>query len=138
MPELPDYWDVNEVADDAHAFRLATSPSRSFLNTSFSETKSSKAREGEPSVMIHPDDLATLGLEDGATVTLGNARGQVSLKARGFEGLQRGIVVAEGVWPNSAHHNGLGINNLTSADAIAPFGGAAFHDTKVWIRSSGL
>jgi hypothetical protein len=27
-----------------------------------------------------------------------------------------------------------GINTLTGADAVAPFGGAAFHDNKVWIR----
>ena len=27
-----------------------------------------------------------------------------------------------------------GVNTLTGADAVAPFGGAAFHDNKVWIR----
>ena len=43
-------------------FRLATSPSRSFLNTSFNETPSSKAREGKPSVMMHPDDAARLAI----------------------------------------------------------------------------
>ena len=54
MPTLPDHWAVIEEADEAHPFRLATSPSRSFLNTSFNETPSSQAREGAPSVMIHP------------------------------------------------------------------------------------
>ena len=49
---------VIEEADEAHPFRLATSPSRSFLNTSFNETPSSQAREGAPSVMIHPVDAA--------------------------------------------------------------------------------
>ena len=60
MPSLPDHWAIIEEADEAHPFRLATSPSRSFLNTSFNETPSSMAREGEPSVMIHPDDAAAL------------------------------------------------------------------------------
>ena len=27
-----------------------------------------------------------------------------------------------------------GINTLTGADSIAPYGGAAFHDNKVWIK----
>ena len=54
MPSLPDHWTIIEEADEAHPFRLATSPSRSFLNTSFNETPSSIAREGAPSVMIHP------------------------------------------------------------------------------------
>ena len=48
MPSLPDHWTIIEEADEAHPFRLATSPSRSFLNTSFNETPSSLAREGAP------------------------------------------------------------------------------------------
>ena len=46
MPALPDHWTIIEEADEAHPFRLATSPSRSFLNTTFNETPSSLAREG--------------------------------------------------------------------------------------------
>jgi anaerobic selenocysteine-containing dehydrogenase len=137
MPTLPDHWDVIEQADEAHPFRLATSPSRSFLNSSFAETPSSKAREGAPSVMMHPDDAAALGLEAGARVTLGNARGATTLLLQLFDGLQRGVLVAEGIHPNAAHEGGGGINMLTAADAIAPFGGAAFHDTKVWVRPAG-
>ena len=48
--------------------------------------------------------------------------------------MQRGVVIAEGIWPNSAHERGEGINVLTGADAPAPYGGAAFHDNKVWVR----
>lgn len=59
MPDLPDHWAVIEQADQAHPFRLATSPSRSFLNTTFNETPSSQAREGRASVMIHPLDAAS-------------------------------------------------------------------------------
>ena len=35
LPELPDHWEVIEEADAEHPFRLATSPARGFLNTSF-------------------------------------------------------------------------------------------------------
>jgi hypothetical protein len=55
LPVFPDHVDVIEVADEAHPFRLATSPARSFLNSSFSETKSSYEREGRPEVMIDAD-----------------------------------------------------------------------------------
>jgi len=51
-----------------------------------------------------------------------------------FEGVRRGVLVAESLWPNSAYADGRGINCLTGADSIAPFGGAAFHDNKVWLR----
>jgi hypothetical protein len=48
--------------------------------------------------------------------------------------LRRGVLIAESIWPNSAYADGRGINTLTGSDAIAPFGGAAFHDNRVWAR----
>ena len=134
MPSLPDHWTIIEEADEAHPFRLATSPSRSFLNTSFNETPSSQAREGAPSVMIHPADAAGLSVADGDPVTLGNTRGETTLTAKLFDGLRRGVLIAESVHPNQAHIGGRGINTLTGAEAVAPYGGAAFHDNKVWVK----
>jgi anaerobic selenocysteine-containing dehydrogenase len=136
MPSLPDHWTAIEEADEAHPFRLATSPSRSYLNSSFNETPSSQAREGAPSVMIHPDDAVSLGVADGDAVTLGNLRGETTLTAKLFDGVRRGVLIAESVHPNKAHVGGRGINMLTGAEAVAPFGGAAFHDNKVWAKKA--
>jgi anaerobic selenocysteine-containing dehydrogenase len=136
MPSLPDHWTIIEEADEAHPFRLATSPSRSFLNTSFNETPSSQAREGKASVMMHPLDAASLGIANGDAVTLGNVRGETTLVAKLFEGLRRGVLVAESVHPNRDHIGGRGINTLTGAEAVAPIGGAAFHDNRVWVKKS--
>lgn len=136
MPSLPDHWAVTEETDAAHPFRLATSPSRSFLNTTFNETPSSQAREGRASVMIHPLDAASHGIADGDAVTLGNARGETSLIARLFDGVRRGVLIAESVHPNHDHIGGRGINTLTGAETVAPVGGAAFHDNKVWLRKA--
>jgi anaerobic selenocysteine-containing dehydrogenase len=134
MPELPDHWQVIEEADAAHPFRLATSPARGFLNSTFTETPTSLSVEQRPEVMIHPDDAAPLDIATGDMVTLGNRRGQVRLHARLFDGVRRGVLIAESIWPNSAFIDGRGINTLTGADSIAPFGGAAFHDNKIWLR----
>ncbi len=134
MPSLPDYWPVVEEADGAHPFRLATSPARNFLNSSFTETPGSQKREMRPEVMVHPEDALALSISDGDKVVLGNARGEVRLHARLFEGVLRGVLIAESIFPNSAYEDGRGINTITGADAIAPFGGAAFHDNKVWLR----
>ena len=135
LPKLPDHWEVIEVADPAHPFRLATSPARGFLNSTFTETPSSQAREKRPEVMIHPDDAAALGLADGTEVLIGNARGEVRLHLRCFDGVRRGVLIAESIWPNGAYPDGRGINTVTGADAVAPYGGAAFHDNKVWLRA---
>jgi len=134
MPALPDHWPVIEEADTSHPFRLATSPARNFLNSTFNETATSRAKEVKPTVMIHPEDAAPLGIAEGDKVVLGNARGEVRLHARLFSGVRRGVLIAESIWPNDSFEDGRGINTLTGADAVAPYGGAAFHDNKVWIR----
>jgi anaerobic selenocysteine-containing dehydrogenase len=134
IPALPDHWNVIENADDAHPFRLATPPARNFLNSTFTETPGATAREKRPEVMIHPDDARAADIGDGDEVAIGNSRGEVTLHARLYDGLRRGVLIAESIWPNGAYPDGRGINTLTGADSIAPYGGAAFHDNKVWIR----
>ena len=133
-PDFPDHWEVTEKTDPRHPFRLATSPARSFLNSTFQETAASRTREGEPSVLMHPDDASRLSLGDGSTVALINRRGRVELTLRTFDGLQRGVLVAEGLHANAAHRNGCGINTLVGADPVAPHGGAAFHDVAVRVE----
>ena len=46
--------------------------------------------------------------------------------------LERGEVQRAG--SVSVEAGGKGINVLTGADPVAPVGGAAFHDTRIWIR----
>ena len=134
MPGLPDHWNAIEEADPEHPFRLATSPARSFLNSTFTETPTSQLTEQRPHVMIHPDDAAALGIAHGDKVVLGNRRGEVRLHATVFAGVRRGVLIAESVFPNASFEDGRGINTLTGADCIAPFGGAAFHDNHVWVK----
>ena len=135
LPKYADWWDINEKTDAAHPFRLATSPARAYLNTSFNETPGSQRREGNPSLMIHPEDAAELGLAEGDDVLAGNHRGEVVLAVKLFDGLQRKIVIAESVHPNKAHKRGRGINTLIGSDPVPPFGGAAFHDAAVWLKA---
>jgi anaerobic selenocysteine-containing dehydrogenase len=134
IPPLPDHWDVNEKTDVRHPFKLATSPARGFLNSSFNETPTSRNREGKPRAKMHPDDLAKLGLGDGDPIRMGNERGEIALWVERFDGVLRGVVVVEGIQPNTAFPDEAGINTLTSAFSPAPYGGAAFHDNHVWIE----
>lgn len=133
MPKLPDHWAVIEAADAAYPFRLVTAPARNFLNSTFTETPNSQKREGEPNLMIHPEDAAACGLAEGDVALVSNPRGAVQLTVRLFDGVRRGVVIAESVFPNKSHKGGRGINTLTGADAAAPFGGAAFHDNRVQV-----
>lgn len=137
LPQFPDHFEAIEAADEVHPFRLATSPARSFLNSTFTETPASRDREQYPQLKINPKDAVVLGIADGDRVEIGNPRGEVVLRACLFDGIQSGVLVAEGIWPNRSHERGEGINVLTGADAVAPYGGAAFHDTRVWLRPAG-
>jgi len=136
IPAWPDHYAAHEAANEEYPFRLATSPARTFLNSTFNETPSSRQREGRPSVLVHPADLAALGLADGGKVRVGSRRGEVILHAKAFDGLRRGVVIAEGLWPNHLHEGGNGINTLTGADQPAPAGGGAYHDNAVWLKGT--
>jgi anaerobic selenocysteine-containing dehydrogenase len=133
MPALPDQM-AFDAATEEHPFRLVAAPARSFLNTSFTETPGSIAREKRPTALMHPDDCAALLVTEGDRVRLGNARGSVVVPAKPFTGVQRGVVIVEGIWPNHAFEEGIGINTLTSAERGYPNGGGCFHDTAIWIR----
>jgi anaerobic selenocysteine-containing dehydrogenase len=134
MPAFPDHFDVIDKATADRPFRLVTPPARQFLNTTFTETPTSRAREGRPTALIHPADCAALDLSEGSRVRIGNERGSVVVHTRPFDGLQPGVLVVEGIWPNASFPEGVGINSLTSAEPGRPAGGAVFHDTAVWLK----
>jgi anaerobic selenocysteine-containing dehydrogenase len=134
MPTLPGYWDVNDKATPERPFRLVAAPARTYLNTSFTETPGSRAREQRPRIMLHPADCARLGVAEGEVVRVGNELGSILIHVLPFDGLQPGVAVIESIWPNRDFIEGRGVNTLISADAGAPRGGAVFHDTAVWIR----
>lgn len=134
LPQFPDQVDVIELADAEHPFRLATSPARNFLNSSFAETKTSRQKEGRPELMVNPEDALAHGLQAGDLVRIGNTRGDLRIHVKVTEEVKPGVLIAEGLWPNKAHVDGEGINVLTGADPVAPYGGAAVHDNKVWLR----
>jgi len=134
MDGLPGHLANIDDASDEHPFRLVTAPARNYLNTSFTETPTSQSREQRPTAMVHPDDMASLGLATGDRVRIGNRRADLVVHAKAFDGIQRGVLVVESVWPNRAFEEGVGINALVSAEPGVPNGGAVYHDTAVWLR----
>ena len=117
---------------------MVAPPARTFLNSSFTETRGSQRREGAPTVLVLAADAAAHGIQDGARVRVGNDQGAVTLTARLTDGVLPGTVIVEGIWPGDSYGDpaseGMGINQLVSADAVGPVGGVAFHDTAVWIK----
>ncbi|HSH40601.1 MAG TPA: molybdopterin dinucleotide binding domain-containing protein, partial [Arenicellales bacterium] len=137
FPSLPDYHPCIDAATADRPYRLVTAPARNYLNTSFTETPTSRKKEKRPTLMMHPDDCEALAVSDGDLVRIGNERASIRIHVKSFDGVQRGIVISESVWPSDAFVDGIGINALTSAERGGPNGGAVFHDTAVWVRGVG-
>ena len=72
------------------------------------------AIEPDPTALLHPLDLAALGVAPGGVVTLASRRGEVALYARADEGTPRGAVFVPFCYYEAA------INRLTHA-ALDPF-----------------
>lgn len=134
MPPLPDYSTLIDLAGEERPFRLVTAPSRSYLNSSFTETPTSIKREARPTVQMRAEDLEKIGAADGDRVRVGNKRANIVVHAKAFDGMQQGVVIIEGIWPNGAFEEGVGVNALVSAEPGPPLGGAVYHDTAVWVR----
>ncbi|MDX1737321.1 MAG: molybdopterin-dependent oxidoreductase, partial [Alphaproteobacteria bacterium] len=131
MPDYPDHWNVIEYPTEEMPYRLVTAPARNYLNSSFTETVTSKAKEVRPTVIVPKPTAEKLDLVDGDLVRLRSARGAVRLHVELGEAMQANTLVVESIWPNDAYLDGIGINALTGADPGSPIGGAAFHDNRV-------
>jgi anaerobic selenocysteine-containing dehydrogenase len=136
MPSFPDHWAITDETTELKPFRLVTAPAQNFLNSSFNETASSCKKELQPKAMIHADALKQIGVKNGEMIRIGNDNGSILIIADAVTGQHSDTIVVEGLWPDSAFIEGKGINVLTSSEAGFPAGGAAFHDTSVWLKTS--
>ena len=135
MPALPDHWDVIDNTSAEHPLRLVAAPSRGYLNSTFTQSPSSIKYQKYPQLKINPATAKKFGITEGQKVRVGNRRGSVTVTARYIENTQADTVVVEGIWPAAAFPEGIGINLLIDSAPVAPNGGAAFHDTAVWVKA---
>jgi anaerobic selenocysteine-containing dehydrogenase len=106
-------------------------PLRNVLNSSFANLPASLAEEPMPRLEIHPDDAATRGIENDASVRVFNDRGTLLASARVTERARRGVVVAPSVWWKKLAPGGENANAVTS-QAVTDLGhGPTFYDCLV-------
>jgi len=110
-----------------YPLQLITPPRREFLNSTFCEIESLRARAGGPFLWINPVDAGARGITEGSRVRVFNDRGHCVVEARVTPRTTAGVTVIEGlVWlrfmPGSQ-----GINHLTSQELTDMGGGCAFH-----------
>jgi formate dehydrogenase major subunit len=109
--------DAAELPDAEYPFIFTTGRQLEHWHTGSMTRRASvlDALEPEPTIVIHPDDLAALGVEPGDALTLESRRGTLTASARADRGMQRGSLFMAFAYNEAAA-------NLLTNDAIDPFG----------------
>ena len=104
-----------EETDAEYPYVLTTARLEEHYNTGTMSTRSPTLmrRTGENFVDIHPDDAASLGVEDEQYVKLVSRRGEVEVKAHVTDDIKKGVIWSTTHFPDSP------INRLTN-DALDP------------------
>jgi anaerobic selenocysteine-containing dehydrogenase len=128
LPPLPGW---QPEPEPAYPLRLLTTPGYFQSHTAFSGVAFLREREGVPCAVLHPEDAAARGLQDGQSVWLSNEVGKIALRLRVGDDVQPGVVLVPGQRPDEEAV--AGTVNMLCADAYTDMGaGATYQST--WLE----
>ncbi|WP_079418435.1 molybdopterin oxidoreductase family protein [Thiomonas intermedia] len=139
LPEVLLPYECAETAPDLAArypLAMISPPARNFLNSTFVNVDSLRKLEGEPALLIHPDDAASRGLADGQMVRTFNDRGASLSRARISTRTRPGQIVGLGIWWRKLSPDGQNVNALTHQRLTDLGGGACFYDCLVEVAAA--
>lgn len=129
----PPYEAAQRGTDLARRFPLALiAPAAAyFLNATFANVGELAARQGRPTIELHPQDAGARGLAAGDRARVYNDRGEFTATVVVSERVAPGVAAGtKGFWPKRVP--GGGNANATVAERDADMGGGAvFHDNRV-------
>jgi len=132
---LPRYLPTHEEKGSL-PFRLMTAPSLHSLNASFYERDDLREKQGRMYLMMSPEDAVAKGVIAGDKVIAWNRRGEVSFFLKVTDAVQKGVVVAEGVWWLEFAPGNRSVNALVSQRLTDEAGGSTFYDNRVDVRKA--
>jgi anaerobic selenocysteine-containing dehydrogenase len=127
---MPDWQpDPDEERDAARwPLRLLTAPGYFQAHTAYAGVDFLRRREGAPIAILHPDEAASRGLQNGAKVRLRNERGAVGLVLKISDEVRPGVVLVPG--QRSAGETVSGTINMLVSDRYTDLGaGATYQST---------
>jgi anaerobic selenocysteine-containing dehydrogenase len=141
LDPLPDFHPPSEFDSRAAAdgqLVLLSGAAHHFVSSSMANQPGLAAKEGIPSIEIHPDDAAARGIANGDWVRVENARGWCQLRAQLTTDVRPGVAVApKGHWPKRSPGE-RNVNFLTS-DSLADLAKqATFHSNLVTVQKLGF
>jgi anaerobic selenocysteine-containing dehydrogenase len=134
-----DYAPPVEVADEARARRyplaLITPKTHLFLNSTFANQRRQRAAQPRPELVVHPDDAAARGIDDGARVRVFNDRGEFRCVARVSDDARAGVAVAPMGWWNRDYEGGRSSQATTSQELTEAGNAPIFNDNRVEVEA---
>ena len=138
LPAMPD-WVADPLeadADPRFPLRLLTAPGYFQAHTAYAGVAALRKREGAPECVLHPEDAAARGLEDGRAVELYNDHGSVRFRLRISDETARGVAFVPGQRP--AGEAAGGTINMLCSDRYSDMGeGATYQSTRLDVRAAG-
>ncbi|MEW6561287.1 MAG: molybdopterin oxidoreductase family protein [Pseudomonadota bacterium] len=134
LPEVILPYESEETAPELAArypLAMISPPARNFLNSTFVNVDGLRQLEGEPALLIHPDDAARRGLADGQMVRTFNDRGAALSRARISTRTRPGQIVGLGLWWRKLSPDGQNVNALTHQRLTDLGAGPCFYDCLV-------
>jgi len=106
-----------------------------FVSSTFGNQEQLIAKEGAPTLRIHPTDAAARGIQQGQLVRASNERGECQLVANITEDVRPGVLATATVWWPKFSPDQRNVN-WTTSDRLADFnGGSTFYTNLVSIDS---
>ncbi len=122
--------------DEEFPLILMTPPAKHFLNSTYGHVERLVQGEGgEPVLLVHPQDAAAHGVQDGMLLRIRSRHGAVVRKARVSEAPMPGTVVLEGTWWERYAPDGKGVNWLTGEHLTDMGAGSTFHSNPVRLEA---
>lgn len=106
-----------------------------FVSSTFGNQERMIAREGAPTLRIHPLDAEPRGIHHGQMVRVSNERGECSLVADVTEDVRPGVLATTTVWWPKFSPDKRNVN-WTTSDRLADFnGGSTFYTNMVVVEA---
>ena len=117
-----------------HPYCLLAGAKHYQLNSIFGNSARHQKRQGEPVVLVHPDDAARHNLVDGMVIKVFNDRGEFHAQVSVSDEVRRGVIsTTKGSWPGDRSGNRW--VNATVAERASDMGnGTVFNDNRVSIE----
>ena len=137
VDSVPDYIPPVEVSDAVLAKRypisLISPKPHAFLNSQYANESVQQRRQGEQTVVVHPNDAAARNIKNGDYIRVFNDRGSFEGKAELSTDVYEGLAVANlGYWPGLSR-SGSAVNATTSSSHCNLGGAGCQSDNRVEI-----